>query len=477
MIMSAFVYNADPPMNFNHAATVVELPNGDLLAAWYAGTHELAPDVAIYGARLARNTTTWSAPFEMINTPGFSEGNPVLFVDPNGLLWCFYVTVHGPSWIDARLKSRTSHDGGETWSDERVLSAQSGMMSAIKPIVLQNGELLLPVNKELDGAPDDWSSWFFLSQDGGSHWQPHGPLLTQPGNIQPTVQQLPDGRLVVMMRPRCWPGGKIWQAWSDDNGRTWSTPVATTLDNPNARVDLVCLASGNVALVYNDSPSIRNRLTVALSLDGGYTWPYRRVIQDGAGMYDYPAMIQAKDGTIHIVYSHSKNRMHHVAITKAWLMEAPTVPLPSPTFSCGLTGTYFFDAEMTRARATRNDPCIDFSWDTGEPLSGPGFGAFAVRWRGTLLPPVSTTYTLTTTAADGVRVWLDENLLIDAWHDAGMPLTHSATVTLEQGNPYPLHIEFYKRQHANNGCAQIRLLWSIGTEPAAIIAPEYLRPV
>ena len=77
----------------------------------------------------------------------------------------------------------------------------------------------------------------------------------------------------------------------------------TPMPNPNAAIDLLKLANGHLLLVYNDSPHERTPLTVAISTDGGKTYPHRRNIAAGPHDYAYPFAIQARNGRIHIVYT------------------------------------------------------------------------------------------------------------------------------------------------------------------------------
>ena len=76
-----FIFEPDTNYRSCHASTIVELPNGDLLAAWYAGTKEKAKDVAVLAARLPKGGSQWTKPYVLADTPDHSEGNPVLFVD------------------------------------------------------------------------------------------------------------------------------------------------------------------------------------------------------------------------------------------------------------------------------------------------------------------------------------------------------------------------------------------------------------
>lgn len=117
----------------------------------------------------------------------------------------------------------------------------------------------------------------------------------------------------------------------------------------------------------------------------------------------------------------------------------------------GLRGEYFhWSGEAPPAREaladavlTRIDPQIDFAWDDGSP--GPFVGAdrFAVRWTGWLEIPESGTYTLMSTTDDGVRVWLDSQLIIGAWWDQAATQHTSRPLDLAAG-PHPIQVEYYE---------------------------------
>ncbi len=87
------------PLTIDHAhgSTIAELPNGDLLAAWFQGSGERwADDVQIMGARLTRGGDSWGQPFLMADVPDFPDINPVLFLDPEEQLWLVWYTVIPP---------------------------------------------------------------------------------------------------------------------------------------------------------------------------------------------------------------------------------------------------------------------------------------------------------------------------------------------------------------------------------------------
>lgn len=110
-----------------HGSTIVELPNKDLLVAWFQGSGErTSDDVAIRGARYNHKTGTWGEPFVMADVPGFPDINPVLFVDNQSRLWLFWYTVMAYQWSTSLLKYRYSDNymqksGPPIWSWQDVI--------------------------------------------------------------------------------------------------------------------------------------------------------------------------------------------------------------------------------------------------------------------------------------------------------------------------------------------------------------------
>jgi len=115
-----------------HGATIVELSNGDLLAAWFQGSGERwADDVCIIGARLKKGKDTWSEPFVMADVPDFPDINPAMFIDPRGKLWLTWYTVIANQWSTSILKYRISENymqdnGPPEWSWNDVIHVKPG---------------------------------------------------------------------------------------------------------------------------------------------------------------------------------------------------------------------------------------------------------------------------------------------------------------------------------------------------------------
>jgi predicted neuraminidase len=88
---------------------------------------------------------------------------------------------------------------------------------------------------------------------------------------------------------------------------------ATSLPNPSAGIDSVRLKDGRFLLVYNPSKTGRERLDIAVSSDGK-TWRSALTLENSAGEYSYPAMIQTRDGMVHVTYTWRRERIKHVVV-------------------------------------------------------------------------------------------------------------------------------------------------------------------
>jgi hypothetical protein len=137
----------------------------------------------------------------------------------------------------------------------------------------------------------------------------------------------------------------------------------------------------------------------------------------------------------------------------------------------GLRGDYFVGRSLGRLLLTRTDPVIDYVWaDTlPHPALVPWGREFSVRWTGRLRPDRSETYRLISNTDDGVRVYLDDKLLIDRWHDQSAA-DATAEVALEKGREYDLRVEYYNGQSA----AQAALSWASPSTPRQVIPADNL---
>ncbi len=314
-----------PGGKYKHPAALTELQNGDLYLVFYCGPGEYSDQSMVYGARRRAGEPTWSEPKPIVPRPRQPEGNAVVWQAPDGLVWLFSVTRHGATWSTSQIVYRTSADGARTWSEPVPLATEAGMMVRGKPIVLAGGDYLLPVYHETGHDPEkvgaDTTSLFLRYDGRGRRWSESTRITSRLGNLQPAVAALSDKDLVCYCRrggdyePR--KDGFIVHSESHDGGKTWSPGVDTAFPNPNAAVDLLRLRNGHLLLVFNDSMSRRTPLTVALSTDGDRTYSYRRNLAEGPGDFAYPFAIQARDGTIHVIYTSDRRAViNHVTFTE-----------------------------------------------------------------------------------------------------------------------------------------------------------------
>ncbi len=324
------VIGTEFPGKYKHPASVEELSNGDLYIAYYGGDGEYADVTAVYGMRKKKGESKWSAPQIIADTPFYSDGNGVVWQAPDGLVWLFYVCRFGDTWSTSRIKAKISRDGAQTWSDSFFVALEEGMMVRSRPLLLDNGDYLLPIYHETgfdtEKVGADSTSRFLRFDTKTKRWTSSGIIRSPKGNIQPSVVQLSKDHLVAYCRRGggYGPGteGFIVRGESNDGGRTWSEGRDTEFPNPNAAVDFIKLASGKLLLVYNDSPIDRTPLTVAISTDGDRTYPYRRNIGLGDHDYGYPYAIQGKDGKVHIVYTTDKrSTINHVTFDESAIVQ------------------------------------------------------------------------------------------------------------------------------------------------------------
>lgn len=332
-----------------HGSSLVELPNGDLLMAWFQGSGErTADDVLILGSRLRKGSTQWSAPFELADTPHLPDCNPVLFM-AEGKLFLVWIAVQANRWENSVLRVRTATDFGSDgapeweWQDNILLKPDdtfadeianklkelpplqagwaeyaprydklimdashdaakrsTGWMTRIKPLMLADGKILLPLYS--DGFN---LSLIAISDDGGRSWLPSQPVVGR-GNIQPALVQRKDGTIVAYMRDSGDSPTRIQTAESNDGGVNWTAARKTELPS-GASVDALVLQDGRWAILFNDVDDGRYRLRLYVSADEGKTWPLQYAVEDDAnrkGRFSYPSIIQASDGMLHLSYSY-----------------------------------------------------------------------------------------------------------------------------------------------------------------------------
>ncbi len=144
--------------------------------------------------------------------------------------------------------------------------------------------------------------------------------------------------------------------------------------------------------------------------------------------------------------------------------------LPAPGGN-GLVGEYFSGrAEFTGTpTVTRIDTTVNFYWGNTSPDPRVSLDNFVARWTGTFEVPFSDAYTFTTQTDDGLRLWIDNKLLIDKWQPQPS-FEWSTTMSLTAGRPYSIRMEYQEF----NGEAEARLRWNSSQFDKAVISKPYL---
>ncbi len=162
----------------------------------------------------------------------------------------------------------------------------------------------------------------------------------------------------------------------------------------------------------------------------------------------------------------------HANWADAKLFSDGSLPPILPSEEQGLTGEYFDDLNLTDLREKRIDPQVDFDFGWESSVPGMSGDTFSVRWSGYVIPPTTGEYILSVLVDDGVRLWIDNQLVLDHWYDQP-PTEHSVKLNLTADTPYAIRMEYYER-HVT---ATAKLSWQGPGIAKQIIPAQSLRPL
>lgn len=130
----------------------------------------------------------------------------------------------------------------------------------------------------------------------------------------------------------------------------------------------------------------------------------------------------------------------------------------APTTGTGLTGVYFSDPDLETVAATRHDRTVDFTdWGTASPAYKMPFNGFSARWQGWVrVPETVTNFTVGAIANGGVRIYLDDKLLVDQWDSQGFVIGATEGRDMVAMDYLPLTIEY----RATSETPSIQLTWA-----------------
>jgi hypothetical protein len=135
-----------------------------------------------------------------------------------------------------------------------------------------------------------------------------------------------------------------------------------------------------------------------------------------------------------------------------------------------LTGEYFDNGDFTGFAGRRVDASVAFDWGDGAPTPALEADTFSVRWSGQVEARYSEAYRFLTTSDDGIRLWVNNQLVIDHWSVHAPSEDVSVPVTLVAGQRYDIRIEYFE----NGGGATARLEWQSPSQARQIVPTTQL---
>ena len=345
-----------------HAPALLELTDGTLLCAWFGGTYEGSADIRLICSRLEPESGRWTEPVDISGDPNRSEQNPSLCNGPDGAVWAVYTAQldrqagKDNMQFTSQIRCQKSTDGGRTWGAYETLFAREGSFCRQPIQVLSSGRWIFAnwlCTDSVDGLSGDPTA-FQISDDRGKTWR-QADMPESNGRVHANVVELGNGRLAAFMRSR--EADFIYRSESLDWGDSWSKPVPTPLPNNNSSISAVRLQSGRIAIAYNPTctpepvsgkaawPGLRCPVAVALSEDGGITFPMIRWMERGEGFmgeenktnnrqYEYPYLMQSRDGMLHLAYAaYTRKGVKYMRFSEADVMgsKRERVGLYNPT--------------------------------------------------------------------------------------------------------------------------------------------------
>lgn len=364
---------------FVHASSVASLPEGGLMAVWFAGSREGAADVQVRGSRYDAQEAEWGEEVVLATRESTESatqkhirklGNPVIALAPDNRLWLFYVSVSIGGWAGSAINAMYSDDLGENWSAPKQLITTPflNISTLVRnaPVFHRDGTIGLPVYHEFLGK---FAEYLYISPAGvvvdktrisrGKH------------SLQPTIVPMDEHNAVAMLRYAGDTHHKVLASRTEDAGQTWSEPYPVDPANPNSSLAAVATPDHGLLVALNDLEDGRFRLRLMGTDSGLDLWKpvidldespdpdgnpfslevYREIIGDkflrssgprreslvdeflanldqrvckdhGCDFeYEYPYFIKSGDGLYHLVYSWNNTFIKHVSFNDAWLEE------------------------------------------------------------------------------------------------------------------------------------------------------------
>ena len=234
------------------------------------------------------------------------------------------------------------------------------------------------------------------------------------------------------------------------DGFSWDFDIQRSLSTTFQRIDFPQPANKH----SNDPP-----FTINASASSGL--PVNLSVVSGPASLSGNTLTLTGSGFVTIRATQAGNATYAAA---PFIERTICVAPPGSGNGTGLLGTYFNEADLTNVAFIRTDPNIDFYWGSGSPDPIMPYNTYSMAWEGEIESPVSETITFTTTSDDGVRLWVDDQLIIDQWQDQEAT-SWTGSYDLTAWTRVPIKIEYYE----NGAYASARLEWASSSMPKEVV--------
>jgi predicted neuraminidase len=303
-----------------HASALAQLPHGDLIAFWWAGSRESGPDVQVYASRWSNGK--WSDNWVVASRDSLGKelghgvrrvGNPVAWTANDGSVHLYVVATGMGGWAASRVVQLQSKDEGATFKVRRVLPMSpvfnTSVLVRATPVGLADGGWWLPVYFEIGHKYP-----MLMSFDANGDPQRLSRIGARTRSLQPTLVQVSPTEVRAWMRDASKENSVVQQAVSHDGGDSWDDLGATTIPNMGTSLAVLRLHNGTLLMLGNQGTSratARSTLALSMSTDG-QTWRHVTDIVSGQPRdeFSYPAMFQVGD-ELHITYTYQRRAIAH----------------------------------------------------------------------------------------------------------------------------------------------------------------------
>ena len=307
--------------------STVELNDGRILIVWQEFRKGPKGDSDFYPARLVCKTSrdggrTWGDYRVLVEiAPGdLNVFSPSLLRLKDGSILLAFLRKHDfekptDQYTPTSAACLISRDEGQTFEPLSMIWSRQRMHLCNHTLKqLSTGRIVIPSDRDHSSPeqPDNWACGCVFSDDGGRTWTVSDNFVELPkrGGMEPHIEELKDGRLLMIMRTTL---GAIYKSESGDNGKTWSRGESLGVESPQSCPDLLKHPqTRDLVLIWNAAKydpkwfsheGKRTPLSAIVSKDNGQTWsPPRHIETDPSRAFTNPGALFTSRGTLIVNY-------------------------------------------------------------------------------------------------------------------------------------------------------------------------------